>query len=154
MNSLPDVSRAGPAGEARAHHAIIDGAMDTDDHEQDPALEHQATLITCSQCGHPNLEFRNHCRRCGRQLVGSANLVWYADMMDWTATDGPSRGGLRRVPPKILSFMALVFIASFASPLLLGKKLGVAVGVCLVAVAVAAGAPALPNARSCRRRPP
>ncbi|MBN2311216.1 MAG: hypothetical protein JXR94_19720 [Candidatus Hydrogenedentes bacterium] len=66
-------------------------------------------LITCPQCGHPNLEFRNHCRRCGGRLRGSANLIPGADLVEWTATDGRARFGLKRPPGPVLAVLVALF---------------------------------------------
>ncbi len=51
----------------------------------------ELVIVMCCRCGHPNLEFRNHCRRCGAPLRGSSNLIPGVELFEWTATDGPHR---------------------------------------------------------------
>ena len=46
-------------------------------------------LIVCPQCAHPNLAFRNHCRKCGGRLVGTANLIPGVDLIEWSPTAPP-----------------------------------------------------------------
>lgn len=84
----------------------------------DSAVRHEPPrLVTCPVCAHPNLEFRNHCRRCGGRLHGSANLIPGVDFVEWTATDGERPFGSRRprigVPVTLLILFVLVAAGMF-----------------------------------------
>jgi len=80
---------------------------------EDPPPDEGPALVTCPECVHPNLAFRNHCRRCGARLQNSANLIPGADFLEWTATDGPTRRATR-LRSKAVS---LVIAACLALPL-------------------------------------
>lgn len=81
---------------------------DPDDREDRPDLE--IDVVTCAQCGHPNLEVRSHCRRCGVRLLGSANLVPGVELLEWAPTDGANRRHARGLPPRMLAFVIGVLL--------------------------------------------
>lgn len=66
-------------------------------------------VILCPQCGHPNLEFRNHCRRCGGPLSGSANLIPGAHFFEWTATDAARRAAPENAKRRLGEVTILIF---------------------------------------------
>ncbi len=107
-------------------------------------------VVTCPHCGHPNLEIRSHCRRCGARLLGSANLVPGVELLEWAATDGASRRHTRGLP---LRMLLLVAAAVFA-PLLTARFRFVILAHPVPAAAVAGLAVGLAiiHARSGRKR--
>jgi len=100
----------------------------------------QPVLVTCPVCAHVHLEFRNHCRRCGGRLHGSANLIPGVDLVEWTATDGERPGGSRRprtgVLVMLLVLFALVAVGLFFPTLRLVPTLAVLVFLILLGAAV------------------
>lgn len=66
----------------------------------------EAELIVCPQCAHPNLIFRTHCRKCGGRLVGTANLIPGADLIEWSPTDGPPSHRPAIAPLRVLVMLA------------------------------------------------
>ncbi len=115
--------------------------MQSDGSRDDSAVRHEPpTLITCSVCAHPNLEFRNHCRRCGGRLGGSANLIPGADFVEWTATDGERPFGSRRprvgVLAALLVLLTLVATAMFFPTRPLVPALAILIILVLLGVAV------------------
>jgi uncharacterized OB-fold protein len=84
----------------------------------DDALEDEDfDVVACGQCGHPNLAFRNHCRRCGLRLQDSANLVPGADLIEWTSTDGRSRREKSTPLQELLVLVVLLALLPFAAVL-------------------------------------
>jgi len=111
-----------------------------DGYEAPPDVE--VDVVTCPHCGHPNLEIRSHCRRCGARLLGSANLVPGVELLEWAATDGASRRATQGLPPRMLLLVAAaVFVpllierfrfAVYAHPFPAAAIAGLAVGLALI----------------------
>ena len=73
--------------------------------DEEEALDYEDGLVTCVSCGHPNLAFRNHCRRCGDRLHSTSNLIPGVNLVEWTSTDGPRRQMVRQGMPHVLSWL-------------------------------------------------
>lgn len=111
-----------------------------DEYEGAPDVE--IDVVTCPHCGHPNLEIRSHCRRCGARLLGSANLVPGVELLEWAATDGASRRHTQGLPPRMLLLVAAaVFVplliarfrfAILAHPVPAAAIAGLAVGLAII----------------------
>lgn len=136
-----------------------------DDYEGAPDVE--IDVVTCPHCGHPNLEIRSHCRRCGARLLGSANLVPGVELLEWAATDGASRRHPQGLPPRMLLLVAAaVFVplliarfrfAIYAHPVPAAAVAGLAVGLAIIygrsrrkCLDVAASASDAPEAEAAR----
>lgn len=93
--------------------------MDPETPVEEAHMDEGQELIVCGACAHPNLPFRNHCRRCGARLTGSANLVPGADLFEWTSTDGAARThkstSSRALGGFVIALLAVPFIAAVAS---------------------------------------
>jgi len=74
--------------------------------EDDWNDDSDADLIICPQCAHPNLAFRTHCRKCGGRLVGAANLIPGAELVEWSPTDGPASARRAVAPLRVLVMLA------------------------------------------------
>lgn len=74
--------------------------------EEDWVEDGEPELIVCPQCAHPNLAFRTHCRKCGGRLVGTANLIPGAELIEWSPTDGPAGQRHATAPLRVLVMLA------------------------------------------------
>jgi hypothetical protein len=92
-------------------------------------------LVTCAICGHPNLAFRNHCRRCGTTLVGATNLLPGIDRIEWTPTDGPERRD-KQMSQRFMLLFLVVCVAVPVGGLVAAQMRSPAAGVALLLVAV------------------
>lgn len=109
-----------------------------DDALDDPRDEEEAggpALVTCGLCGHPNLAFRNHCRRCGATLTGATNLLPGVDLIEWTATDGPDRRDKEMGTGVVLLFL-VVCVAVPVAGLVAAQMRSPVAGFALLLVAV------------------
>ena len=83
-------------------------------HDRDETPDGPA-LVICAQCGHPNLEYRFHCRRCQGKLHGASNMLPVVEQMDWAPSDGrmPYAGPGPQVRlVKVLGLFVLVLLAA------------------------------------------
>lgn len=74
--------------------------------EEHWAEDDEPELIVCPQCAHPNLAFRTHCRKCGGRLIGTANLIPGAELVEWSPTDGPASARHATAPLRVLVMLA------------------------------------------------
>jgi hypothetical protein len=82
---------------------------DSESHDQpenDWGEDGEPELIVCPQCAHPNLIFRTHCRKCGGRLIGTANLIPGAELIEWSPTDGPPTSRHATAPLRVLVMLA------------------------------------------------
>ncbi len=84
--------------------------------DEDAEEVDEPAILTCPMCGHPNMEFRNHCGQC-RQPLGQSNVLPWTRAVDFTATDNPHGSAHTQTPPRVLSLF-VVMLLMFALPII------------------------------------
>ncbi len=111
--------------EAEVNDALADSEEEAfewsdDVHDEDaPGF----SIVTCPDCGHPNLEFRTRCRKCRGPMLSPSNVTLGAHLMERGATDGPAPHDSPHAPVRVLSVLAFVLFLLFLPVLVITFQL-------------------------------
>lgn len=83
--------------------------MTTEDFDESSDAAGEPGLLVCAMCGHPNLDFRSHCRRCRESLHGG-NLIPGASLIEWSPTDAPGGESCGRPRTRSLAMLFLLVV--------------------------------------------
>ena len=104
-------------------------------HDDDDAPDFN--IVTCPDCGHPNLEFRTRCRKCRGPMLSPSNITLGAHLMERGATDGPASHDSPHAPVRVLSVLVFVLFMLSLPILIISFELSNMAVLLIIVMAVA-----------------